>query len=162
MARSSSLFKAFRKKGLHVQADITVSYNSLSAFLLTSFALPHTHSQTHCRRNFSTFFTLLQGPTQLADGHDQLLVYTTRAFSFIKWTIVDLESKSWTHFHWQAMHLLGCKSQVLKAYSFLALCKERSHFAGILVGKCVVKSKIAFGFMLHLHFDHLSGHPRSA
>ena len=86
MARSSSLFKAFRKKGLHVQADITVSYNSLSAFLLTSFALPHTHSQTHCRRNFSTFFTLLQGPTQLADGHDQLLVYTTRAFSFIKWT----------------------------------------------------------------------------
>ena len=50
----------------------------------------------------------------------------TRAFSFIKLTRVDLESKSWTHFHWQAMHLLGCKSQVLKAYSFLALCKERS------------------------------------
>ena len=44
----------------------------------------------------------------------------------------------------------------LKKHSFLTLCKERSHFGGIFAGKCVVKSKIAFGFMLHLHFDHLA------
>ena len=56
----------------------------------------------------------------------------------------------------------GGQSQVLKTHSFLMQCKERSHFGGIFAGKCVVKSKIAFGFMLHLHFDHLSGHPRSA
>ena len=46
------------------------------------------------------------------------------------WTRVELESKSWTHFHWKAMHVLSCKSQVLKAWYFLTLCKEGSHFGG--------------------------------
>ena len=83
---------------------------------------------------------------------------------------MDLESNSWTHFHWQVTNFEGIifpgamqrrvpfwwQSQVLKTHSFLTLCKERSHFGGIFAGKCVVKSKIAFGCMLHLHFDHLA------
>ena len=104
----------FGKKVCTFRQTLQCSITRISAFLLASFKLSHTQSQTHCRRNFSTFFILFQGPTQLADGHDQPLVYMTR-IAFFKWTRVDLESKSWSHFHWQAMHVLGCKSQVLKA-----------------------------------------------